>query len=152
MSDSIEPVASTDGRSGRRPRRRVLRTVLLSVVLLISGAAIGAGVTMLVLVRGVQFGIRHPELFPARATHRLRSFLDLTDEQARRVEAILTERQQQIQVIRREAQPRLEAQIEQIRDEIAAVLTPQQSGKWTRWLDDRRRVWLPPLPPAADGP
>ena len=137
----------------KRPARRPFWwRLLLSLGLLLSGAAIGAGLTVLVLVRGVQFRIQHPELFAARATARLQRFLDLNDEQARQVEQIFGRHQEEIQDIRREYQPRLERQVDDIRSEVSAVLTPQQAGKWEFWLDQKRRLWLPPVPASTPGP
>lgn len=135
-----------------RPRRHWLRTIIVSLVLLGSGAAIGSGLTLIILARGLQFGIRHPELFPERATHRLQSFLDLSSDQASQVEAILQRHQRELQVIRREVQPRIESHVDQIRDEISAVLTPEQARKWRRWLNDKRATWLPPPPASTPEP
>ncbi len=136
-----------------RPRpRRWFRALLLSMLLLGSGVAIGVGGTLLVMTRGLQFGLHHPELFPARATHRLTSLLDLSDAQARQVETILRDHQRKLQEMRREVQPRIETHIDQIRDEIATLLTPLQAEKWQRWLAQKRDVWLPPAPATTEAP
>ncbi len=135
-----------------RRRRRLIWRVVLSLILVASGAVIGSGLTVLVLARELQIRLHHPELFAARATGRLQRFLDLSDDQARQVESILSEHQKQIQSIRRECQPRFERQIDEIRTEISAVLKPEQARKWESWLDDKRRTWLPPVPQSAPGP
>jgi hypothetical protein len=146
MMDNNALLPPPPRRSGR------LRRILLSLLLLASGAAIGSGITVLVIVRGLQARIQHPEEFPGRATHRLRTLLRLSDEQAGRVEAILRGHQRSIQAIRSDAQPRIEAQIDQIREEIAAVLNPIQAARWRRWIDDKRHTWLPPMPATQAGP
>lgn len=139
------------------PRRRRWRTLLVSLLLVVAGAAIGAALTVLVIVRQVQHRVRHPEEFPPRAAARLQRYLELSDDQTRRVEAILGERQADLQEIRREVQPRVEAEIERIRREIEAVLDPRQAERWNTWLDQKRQTWLPPLPepqtrPSPGGP
>lgn len=135
--------------AGRRP---LWWRLLLPLGLLLSGAVIGAGLTLIVLVRGLQFRVQHPELFAARATQRLQRTLDLTDGQAAEVEQVLRRHQEQIQAIRRDCQPRFERQVEEIRSEVSALLTPEQASKWQSWLDQRRRLWLPPLPSSAPAP
>jgi hypothetical protein len=117
-------------------------------VLLVSGGIIGSGLTFLVVVRQAQFRMQHPEAFAGNAAARLQRYLELSDEQKLQVESILREHQKGVQAIRRDCQPRFEQKVEDIRRDVSAVLTPAQSRKWEAWLDDKRRLWLPPLPPA----
>jgi hypothetical protein len=131
-----------------RPRRR-WPTILLAFLLLFGGAVIGGGVTLLVVVHRVQYAIHHPSEFPARATARLRRSLDLTDQQAQAVEGILRQRQAALQEIRRDVQPLVEAQLDELQKEVAAVLNKEQARKWNRLFDEKRRTWMPPLPPAS---
>jgi hypothetical protein len=112
-----------------------------------SGGIIGSGVTALVIVRGVQHRLHHPEEFPAHAAARLRRALQLSDSQSSAVETILRKRQAAIQDIRRGFQPKLEAEIDGLQKDIAAVLNPDQAAKWSTWLDEKRRTWLPAVPP-----
>ena len=134
-----------------RPRRRWL-TALVGVGIFLCGAAIGSGVTLLVLRDALMGFLRHPEKIPARITSRLRGKLDLTDEQTTRVESILEKRQVALQELRREVQPRIEAHLDAIRAEIEAVLTKEQAERWREQFDRLRRTWLPPLPPPAETP
>ncbi len=131
-----------------RPRRRWV-SWLLALLLLMSGAGIGSGLTALAMVRGVQHRLRHPEEFAARATARLRRFLDLTDQQAIEVEAALRTRQAALQKIRREVQPQVEEELRLLQAEVAASLTPDQADKWNRWFEQKRQTWLAPPPPPA---
>ncbi len=146
MSDAPQPPAALPPR-----RRRRWPAVLLALVLLLAGGVIGSGLTLLVAVRQVRERIVHPELFPPRATARLKSKLDLSDQQAEQVLEILTARQANIQALRREVQPNVEAELDAVRDEVSAVLNAEQAATWQHWLDDKRAFWLPPLqhPPAT---
>ena len=125
----------------RPRRRRVWPMVLLSVVILLSGMAIGSGITLLWIQRIVLNRFRHPERVPAEMTARLRYRLRLTDEQAKQVEQILRDRQQRLRAIFREIRPRAQAEWERMRAEVAEVLTPEQAKKWNDYFSAVRRRW-----------
>lgn len=149
MSDSLDQSTTPLPRRSRGGRGRLVRRILLSLALLISGSVIGSGITVIMVARGVHYRIHHPEVFPARAAARLQRTLELSDEQSQQVEQILREQQKDILAIRRECQPRFEREVDEIREEISGVLTPAQDRKWRAWLADRRRTWLPALPATA---
>ena len=129
----------------RRPRRWL--TVLLGVVIFVCGAVIGSAATLLIVRDRVLHMLRHPDEAPARITARLRRKLRLSDEQAEQVEAILARRQAALQEIRCKVQPTVERHLDAARDEIAAVLTPEQAETWHAHFTRLRDTWVPPLPP-----
>ncbi len=133
-----------------RPRRRRWVSVLLSLGLLISGMVIGSGATLIIVQRVVQHRLRHPEELPDRAVARLKKPLDLSDEQATQIRSIVRQRMARLQSMRHEWQPRLEAELDGLEKDVAAVLKPDQVGKWHRIAREKRRQWLPPLPPAGE--
>jgi hypothetical protein len=137
-----EPAASP----ARCPRRRWL-WALLGLLIFALGAVVGAAGTLLVVRVRVRHALQQPDKLPQRIAGRLRGTLDLTDEQAEQVRAILDRRYAELARIRRFAQPRVEAQLEWVRKEIADVLTPDQAARWREHFDRFRRVWIPPLPP-----
>lgn len=139
---SPEPAAPP----ARRPRRRWL-WALLGLLVFALGAVLGAAGALLVVRARVLHALRQPDELPQRITGRLRRKLDLTDEQAEQVRAILERRYAELARIRRFAQPRVEAQLEWVRKEVADVLTPDQAARWRERFDRFRRVWIPPLPP-----
>ena len=150
MSDT-EPSAIPPAQATcPRPRRRRWVSLLLAILLLLSGGVIGSGLTVMVIIKRAHHRLHHPEEFSADAAARLRQRLDLSDEQTKKVQTILRHRQAALQDLRREFQPRVEAQIDQIRDEVGQVLTPQQAQRWNTWLDEKRRTWLPPPPKPAE--
>jgi hypothetical protein len=134
-----------------RPRRRWL-SVLLVVVLLGCGALIGSGLTVLVAVNRLQHALHHPEEFPAKATAMLRHKLGLSDDQAAKVEDIFRHRQAALLAIRREARPRVEAELGRVRAEVAEVLDAAQVNEWNLWFEEKRAKWLPPLPVPSSEP
>jgi periplasmic protein CpxP/Spy len=100
---------------------------IVVVVAFVSGIVVGVAVSHF-----ARHG-RGPH-FPRRATHfmvqRLDHRLDLTDEQEKRVEAIIHRRHQRMESIWSSAHPRIEAEIKAANDEISAILTPEQRVKF----------------------
>lgn len=135
--EAIRPIA---------PRRRRWVSILISLVLLGSGAILGAGVTVLVIVRQVQYRIHHPEQFPRLMANRMSRRLDLNADQHTQVERILREHQRALMTLRQQMQPRLEAELDAIRSDIAGVLNANQREEFEDWLSRLRRNWIPQIP------
>ena len=130
--------------------RSRLHSILLAIVLLVCGAGIGAGLTLLFMVKHVQYVIHHPDVFATHATSRLRSKLDLSDEQTAKVESIFRARQEAIMKIHRQNRPLVDAELDGVEKDVAAVLNAKQAEEWRAWFEDKRRTWLPALgPPPA---
>jgi hypothetical protein len=129
-----------------RPRRR--RRIIAAILIFLGGMICGAGLTVIVAVHNIRHAIHHPEEVPARITRYLTRRLDLTDDQASQVEALIAQRQANLQAIRRETQPRVAAELTALRAEIGQVLTPDQRDKWDEIFDEAIDRWMPPPPPA----
>lgn len=128
-----------------RLRRRWL-TWLLLLVIFVSGAAVGAAGALLVLRQQVLNAIHNPRQTASRVAQHISRKLDLDPEQSRRVAEIVNQRQQALQAIRREVQPRVEGELSQLEKQIAEVLNEKQKEKWHATCDSYRRLWLPPVP------
>jgi hypothetical protein len=131
-------------------KRRPWRTLLLGLVILFCGILIGAGITVIALQKVVLYAIHHPEQVPNRLTERLRGKLGLSDDQAKKIKAILNERQNAFQVLRRSTRPKVEREFDRLREEVAAVLDENQARKWRKRFDAIRRQWMPPPPPERE--
>ena len=127
------------------PRRRWVRW-LLWLIVFGSGFVAGAGLTLIGVRKGLLESIHHPEIMPKKVAQRLQRPLDLSDEQMRRVEQIVAQRQQVLLQIRVRVQPEVEAELDVIQREIAQVLDDQQRVKWEQLFRHLRRTWLPPMP------
>lgn len=147
MNDTNTRDTNISADQPKRTGRRTWTRLLLYVVIFVSGGFVGAGVAAMGIRAGVQYVLRHPEEMPEKVAWRLRKSLDLTDVQTKQVEAVLRERQLAIQDIRREAQPKFEAELDLIEHRIADILDGQQRQKWQRVFRRLRRTWMPPLPP-----
>jgi hypothetical protein len=129
----------------RPPHRRWVR-LLLALVVFLSGVGVGVGGALIVVRNRVLHAIHHPDEMPALLAVRLRLRLRLSDEQVQRVEAIFTQRQRALQDIRRRVQPDVEAELERVEQQVAAVLDEQQRQAWQRHFQQLRDTWLPALP------
>jgi Spy/CpxP family protein refolding chaperone len=129
-----------------KPRRRWLRTVLLATAIFVCGTLVGGGVTFKIIASGYKRTFQEPAVLAEEITHRMKRRLDLTGDQVQQVRRIILEQQKAFQSLRREFRPRLDDQIEKTRQELAAVLTPEQARKWEKRFAHIQRFWLPPLP------
>jgi len=127
-----------------QPRRRRGWTILLALVIFISVVLVGGGLTFKVITSGFKRSFQTPALSAERITHRMKKQLNLTGEQAVQVHRIILEQQKAFQSLRKQVRPQLEAQIHKTRQELAAVLTPEQARKWEKRFDRFMKFWLPP--------
>jgi len=145
--DDVPATANSPQPSSTQPwSRRPWVRLLLSLVIFGSGAVVGVGATLIVLRQQVLERIHHPEQMPTKVALRMRRMLDLDNQQTAQVEDLLVERQQAIQQIRREVQPRLMRELDQLEAEVAALLNERQSAEWQRRFAELRETWLPPVP------
>jgi hypothetical protein len=134
-----------------KKRRKWLAALLIFFVFL-AGMMVGSGLTIAVAVHRLQIAIRHPEQVPARLTAFLDKRLHLSHEQAIEVEGLIAKRQAHFQQIRRDVQPRIQSELDGLRQEVNDVLTPDQQLKWDRLYSEAVRTWLPPAPSTQPNP
>jgi len=127
-----------------RPRRRRIWSILLALVIFISGVLVGGGLSFKLVTGGFKRYFQDPAVSAERITQRMKRQLDLTEEQAVQVRRIIFEQQNSFQSLRKQIRPQLDAQIEKTRRELAAVLTPEQARKWEKRFDRFMKFWLPP--------
>ena len=127
-----------------RPRRRWIWTVLLALVIFISGVLVGGGLSFKIITSGFKRSFQDPAVSAERITNRMKKRLDLTEEQVVQVRRIILEQQKAFQSMRKQVRPQLEAQIEKTRRELATVLTPEQARKWEKRFNHFLKFWLPP--------
>ena len=132
--------------------RRRWMPVLLALLIFTAGLVAGAGLTAIVAVKRLQHAIHHPEEAPARMAALLERRLRIDPKQKARIEAIVAKRQLELMVIRREFQPQLNEQLEQLHEDIGGELTESQRQQWKQIFDELMERWMPPVPPAAAEP
>lgn len=114
------------------PHRRRWASVVMGIVLLLSGGVIGGSITGAYLFQRFIDVIHHPEEVPARLVSRMNWQYGLDDEQAEKIEAILSEGQQQLVEIRDRNYPDVMATLDDTRDRVLAVLHEDQKEKFIR--------------------
>jgi hypothetical protein len=79
----------------------------------------------------------------------MRRHLSLNEDQSREVLRILQDRQAHLEAIRREVQPRVEAELDLVASQVGQVLNERQRGKWLKRFAALRQTWLPQVPDPA---
>jgi len=160
MSDeqkNIESDAPLDDEAGTpipspaKPRRRRLMQILLSLVILSCGIAIGSAVTLNVVWKRFVDGFQRPEEISGRVVGRMNRYLELTDEQETQLEQIFKEHEKTIRDIRMEYQPLIRNEIESLEEKVKTVLTPDQAAKWEERFRGMKEMWMGPRPPGGPG-
>jgi len=119
---------------------------LFLLIIFSSGAIVGTCATLILIRQQVHYRLHHPEEMPSKIASRIQWKLGLSEEKTQQVEAILANRQQAIQQIRREFQPQLERQLDQLEEQVADLLDDPQATTWQTWFQEMRAEWLPVAP------
>ena len=125
------------------PRRRTWITVVLCLVIFGGGLAVGAGGTVLWVVRHVRDAVQHPELAPHRVAERLQRRMDLDEATTLRVEAAIERVQPDMLETRADFLDRIDPLLEQIEADVANVLPPDKLDEWHHQFRRFRDDWVP---------
>lgn len=123
------------------------RQLVLGLVILLCGIAIGAGGALILGREALVHTIRGRDPNPHELTGRMGERLNLTAEQRKRVEAIVSERMGAVREIREESRPRIGEQMQLMQKEVAEVLSDEQKAEWRRWFREVQRAR--PGPPSG---
>lgn len=110
----------------------LIKSILLGLVILAAGIAIGASVTFISMQRQRERFGREPEVFAEQMLPRLGRELHLTPEQRRQLEPILRNYHETLNDIRASARPQVVQQLEEMNKDILAVLDEHQKQIWQR--------------------
>lgn len=134
--------------SGSVSSRFRWRTAFIVLAVFLSGGLIGAATTAVLLVRFHREIVREPTKLLGMVLYAVKSELDLTDEQAVRIEAVFTRHHRAIDAIRADVHGRFHGEIEALESEVAQELDEEQRAIWIKRFRAFRADWLP-RPPAA---
>ena len=109
------------------PGHTRLKVWLVLVVVFVLGSITGAALTGLYRSRA---GADRPEKAMHERFEKMRSELNLTDEQTKSISAILDETRNEYRSLRAELRPRFEEPRQKARTKIRALLTPEQQQKF----------------------
>ena len=134
---------STESAPSPAPRRRTWLTVILCVLIFGGGLAVGAGGTVLWVVRHVRDAVQHPELAPHRVAERLQRRLDLDDATTDRVQAAIERVEPDLLEARADFVDRIDPLLDQIDNDVASVLPPDKLDEWHHQFRRFRDDWVP---------
>lgn len=126
------------------PRRwRFFINLILALIILLCGMLTGGGIAVYVLSTRLIEALHSPEAFPPRAAERMRVALGLTDEQTEGIKSIFEKRLEQVEQFRAHVLPLLKEELEDLRAEVDALLTPEQSKQWNKRVNRWRSILGP---------
>ena len=117
-------------------------TVALYMALVFAcGGVVGAFAYRLYTVSGVSanVGQRNPEEFRKRFMADMRARLQLTDEQAAKLGAIMDETRARFRDVREKFEPEMQKIREDQRQRISELLSPSQQAEWQKIMEERQR-------------
>jgi len=124
----------------RVPRPRRWMSVFMGVLLLICGAVIGGSITGVYLFQRFLDVVHHPEEVPARLVSRMAWQYGLSDDQTRKIEAIMTEGQRRLVAIRDRAYPEVATVLDETKAQVMQVLDEKQQERFNRKFDQIRKT------------
>jgi len=137
-------------------RRSAWRRILLGVLILACGVAIGAGAGNIITKNTERERVRQSWLNPRRTqgmmAKRIEEKLDLSPEQAKQVRDIVNQRMGAVHQIIEESRPRVREQLDLMKDEVAEVLNENQAQEWRKSFERILRPAGPPRDGHRPGP
>ena len=111
---------------------RTLKPILLSLLILISGIIIGAGITLILTGNSATSKTMPPgpEYMSRRMVNRIVNELKLSPQQQEQLNPIVQKHMKAMEDIRQEARPKISAEIKQMNEEIASILDDRQKEIW----------------------
>ncbi len=142
MTTSEAPTTSVLAAAPPARKTGAWKQVLLGLIILVSGIALGAGGTVIL---GRKIFIRQIERqrngwLSVSIARRLTSDLGLSPQQTTQVEAIVKRRIEAVGRIREESRPQVEEQFKLMRSEISGVLDARQAKLWRDEFDRMQRA------------
>lgn len=121
------------------PKTPVLKPVLFSLLILISGVIIGAGTTLIITNHSKRMH-GGPEWMSRRTIEYITRELELPPAQKEQLDPIVNQHMKAIEKIRDEiARPKIMAELEQMNEEIMAILDEQQKQVWEEKVEQMRK-------------
>jgi hypothetical protein len=117
-------------------------TVALYMALVFAcGGVVGAFVYRLYTVSEVRANVsqRNPEEFRKRFMADLKSRLQLNDDQAAKLSAVMDETRMRVRAARATIEPELQKIRDDQKQRISELLSPDQQAEWQKILDERQR-------------
>jgi uncharacterized protein YneF (UPF0154 family) len=115
-----------------KKHRSIFIHIILGLIILISGMATGSGLTIIIVRKAITESLKNPEIVPGKITKRMTRKFNLNENQAEKVEEILTRHIRVLREIRRETWPRVSKELNLIKEDVAEILDEKQEKKWRK--------------------
>ena len=119
------------------------RMAFFGVVILLAGIIIGGALVIILMPEKIMSPPAGPEFEGLTILPQLRRELDLSDEQVKKIEPILSSNMEKLRVMRENARVEIAQILEQMNSEISAVLTDEQRTRWQEGLNRLQREIRP---------
>lgn len=126
--EEIEPISEAMMRS----RRTWLKGLLLGVALIVLGGVIGSSLTVMAIKQQRDRDRFEQSKMLPRLVERVTNDMDLSGQQKSQIDAIVLSHQRSLDDIHHEFRHEAEAEISELKEGIAAVLTPDQQVYWEK--------------------
>jgi hypothetical protein len=122
----------SDIKSAYIPTKTTLKPILFSLLILVSGIIIGAGLTLIVTGNSATQKTMPPgpEYMSSRMVNRIVRELKLSPQQHELLKPIVQKHMKAMEDVRQEARPKISAEIKQMNEEIASILNDRQKEIW----------------------
>jgi len=146
--EQLDPSANPTAALRRTHR---FRMAISGLVILVAGMTLGVAGTLLVVKPNEP---RPPDIDNAvvMMLMRFRGELNLSDEQVEQIETVLRDHFQQLEALRAEARPKIERVLQDMKNQISAILTEQQRADWQRLTDRLDMEFRRGMRRPGDGP
>ena len=127
-------MTQSESKPEQLPIAPVLRPILLSTLILVSGIVIGSGLTLIVTSNSdnPKSLPPAPEYMSARMLERIVRELKLSPEQHEQIQPIVQQRTEAMELIREIARPQISSEIKLMNEEIIAILDEGQKQLWKK--------------------
>ena len=138
VEETKPPKATVQGKHGLHGRRRIGLQIIIGAIILFSGIVAGSSGTILFLKdRIIWCDLRYGKRTPTAVAEEFRAKYDLTDEQTRQVEAIISKRKERVHAVWHKMDQKLETEQQALMAEMKKVLSPHQHEQWERDFKER---------------
>ena len=111
-------------------RKNVAKPVLFSILILVSGIFIGSGITLIISKQIKPKNPPGPEYISKRFLDHMIRELQLSDQQQAQIKPIVQKHMKAMETIRNDARPKISDELQQMNEDILAVLGEPQKQLW----------------------
>ena len=141
----------SEPRPARKAKSPWLMALIVTGAAFLCGVVVGAVLTHGFLFRRAMHEFGPPGFRTDAAVKKIRKDLDLSDEQAGKLEKLFKEHMENMKAIHKDVRPRVEAELESFRSKVEAILTPEQASRWNENFRNKMSEMLPHPPPGPHG-